>query len=194
MTRTWAILFATMNISGTTTLLILVLAAAAWAVVIYNRFISRKNRVQEAWSGIDVQLKRRHNLIPNLIETVRGYAKHETGLLQELTSLRTGDGDPATRSADELRISSALQHLLAVAENYPDLKASENFLDLQNNLDDIETHIQQARRYYNGAVRDFNTLCESFPSNLIARLFRFLPAQYFEIELPTQREVPSVKF
>jgi len=175
--------------------LIIVLAAIGWSVWTYNRFIKRKNQVMEAWSGIDVQLKRRANLIPNLIETVKGYASHEREALKEVTELRTGnDGSVAERSDQERKISQAVRNLLAVAEEYPDLKANTNFLDLQSNLDSIEEQIQSARRYYNGAVRRWNTLIESFPSNLIANIFNFDLAEYFEIELATERAVPKVDF
>ncbi len=163
-------------------------------VVIYNRFIRKQNVVMEAWSGIDVQLKRRHNLIPNLIETVKGYVKHEKSALTELTQLRTGSQLAAERQQQETHISRGIQNLLAVAEQYPDLKASRNFLDLQDNLDAIEGEIQHARRYYNGAVRDLNILVESFPSNLIAKTFGFRTAEFFELESPAQRTVPEVKF
>ncbi len=164
------------------------------AVLIYNRFVKRRNLVMEAWSGIDVQLKRRHNLIPNLVETVKGYSGHETQVLNELTELRTGSQRAAERGKQETQISQAICNLLAVAEQYPDLKASRNFLDLQDNLDEIETTIQQARRYYNGAVRDLNILVESFPSNLIARTFGFRAAEFFELESAAARAVPKVEF
>lgn len=180
--------------SGTYVTLIVVAAIVGWGVVVYNLFIKRKNLVQEAWSGIDVQLKRRYNLIPNLVETVKGYRKHESEVLAKLTRQRTGSAEVAERGEKESEISHALQNLLAVAEDYPDLKANENFLDLQNSLDEIEEHIQQARRYYNGAVRNFNTLVESFPSNLIARSFGFRTAEFFQIDLATQRELPKVQF
>lgn len=183
-----------MNISTTTTILVLTGLAALWAVFTYNRFVKLTNMVKEAWSGIDVQLKRRFNLIPNLIETVKGYAKHETNALESVTHLRANSQDVNQRGAEEGQISQALANLFAVAEAYPDLKASQNFLDLQNNLDEIESEIQMARRYYNGSVRDLNVLVESFPSNLIARAFNFKIAEFFEIELARQRDVPKVDF
>lgn len=179
--------------TGTTITLLIIGAVIVWAVTIYNRFVKRKNVVQEAWSGIDVQLKRRSNLIPNLVEVVKGYAKHEAETLSKVTAQRTGNS-VAERGAHETEVSKAIQSLLAVAEAYPDLKANENFLDLQNNLDEIEGHIQSARRFYNGAVRDLNILVESFPSNLIANIFNFRAAQFFEIELDSERQVPQVKF
>ena len=183
-----------MEISTTTIVLVLLALAIVWGILTYNRFIKMINMVKEAWSGIDVQLKRRFNLIPNLIETVKGYAKHEAETLEEIVHIRTGSQDVNERGAEEGQITRALQNLLAVVEDHPDLKASENFRDLQQNLDDIESEIQMARRYYNGSVRDHNVLVESFPSNLIARFFGFRSAEFFEIELAHQRDVPKVEF
>ena len=182
-----------MNISTTTVILVLLGLIALWAVFTYNRFIKLINMVKEAWSGIDVQLKRRFNLIPNLVETVKGYAKHEVSALESVTQMRASSQNVNEREAEEGMVSRALANLFAVAEAYPDLKASRNFLDLQNNLDEIEDHIQMARRYYNGAVRDLNVLVESFPSNLIAALFNFRIAEFFEIELARHRDVPKVE-
>jgi len=167
------------------------------AVVIYNKLVTSKNMVAEGWSGIDVQLKRRADLIPNLIEAVKGYMGHERGVLEKVTELRAqslkaaGVGDKARV---EGALGAALGNLFAVAENYPDLKASQNFLDLQKNLADIEDQIQLARRYYNGAARNLNILIGSFPSNLVANTFHFLPVEYFEIEEPAERAVPKVSF
>jgi LemA protein len=180
--------------SGTMLVLIVIGSIALGAILIYNRFIKRQNVVMEAWSGIDVQLKRRHNLIPNLIETVKGYSGHEKKVLTELTELRTGSQQAAERGEQETQISQAIRNLLVVAEQYPDLKASQNFLDLQDNLDQIETEIQQARRFYNGSVRDLNILVESFPSNLIAKVFGFHVAEFFELDPAVPRTVPEVKF
>ena len=170
-----------------------------WAILIYNRLVARRQQTEEGWSGIDVQLKRRSNLIPNLVETVKGYASHERQTLEELTELRAkavaAENAPAgERAAVESRLGSALVRLLAVAENYPDLKASNNFHALQEELSDIENHIQMARRYYNGAVRNLNTLVESFPSNLIAQRFDFTKAEYYEIDDPAERALPKVDF
>ncbi len=180
--------------SGTMIVLTVLGLIVLGAVLIYNRFIKSQNVVMEAWSGIDVQLKRRHNLIPNLVETVKGYSGHEKKVLTELTELRTGSQQAAERGKQETHISQAIRNLLAVAEQYPDLKASQNFLDLQDNLDQIETEIQQARRFYNGAVRDLNILVESFPSNLIAKVFDFRVAEFFELDSAVARAVPEVKF
>jgi LemA protein len=167
------------------------------AVVIYNKLVTNKNMVAEGWSGIDVQLKRRNDLIPNLIETVKGYMGHERGVLEQVTELRAkslqaaGVGDKARA---EGALGAALANLFAVAENYPDLKASQNFIELQKSLADIEDQIQLARRYYNGAARNFNILIQSFPSNLVANTFRFTPVEYFEIEEAAERAVPKVAF
>ncbi|MFA5110485.1 MAG: LemA family protein [Desulfobaccales bacterium] len=167
------------------------------AVTIYNKLVSNKNMVAEGWSGIDVQLKRRADLIPNLIETVKGYMGHERGVLDQVTELRAkslkaeGVGDKAKV---EGALGAALGNLFAVAENYPDLKASANFIQLQQSLGDIEDQIQLARRYYNGAARNFNILIQSFPSNLVANTFHFTPVEYFEIEAAADRAVPKVSF
>jgi LemA protein len=167
------------------------------AVTIYNKLVTNKNMVAEGWSGIDVQLKRRNDLIPNLIETVKGYMGHERGVLDEVTELRAkslqaaGVGDKARA---EGALGAALANLFAVAENYPDLKASQNFIELQKSLADIEDQIQLARRYYNGAARNFNILIQSFPSNLVANTFQFTPVEYFEIEEAAERAVPRVSF
>lgn len=175
-----------------------VLAAALllWAVLIYNRLVARKNHVLEAWSGIDVQLKRRHSLIPSLVEVVKAYGRYEQDVLKQVTAQRAGAGDGgnvAGRAAAESALSQSLRTLFAVAEAYPDLKANASYLDLQRNLTEIEEQIQYARRYYNGTVRELNILIQSFPSNLIAGPFGFKQADYFEIELATQREAPEVK-
>ena len=174
-------------------------ALAAYAVLIYNRLVSTRQMTEEAWSGIDVQLKRRSDLIPNLVDTVKGYAAHERGVLEQVTQLRTAaqnvpSGDVAARAKAEGALSAALGRLLAVAENYPDLKASVNFLELQRELSTLENEIQMARRYYNGATRNLNTMVESFPSNIVANQFPFQKREYFEIEEPADRELPKVAF
>ena len=166
-------------------------------VFMYNRLIRSRNILNEAWSGIDVQLKRRHDLIPNIIETVKGYVKHERKVLEEITNLRSRLASPATvqeRGQLENSFSQALKSIFALAEAYPDLKANQNFIELQHTLADAEEQLQLARRYYNGAARDYNTMVESFPSNMIARIFGFSKAEFFEIELSTEREVPKVSF
>ncbi len=182
---------------GTITLLIL-LAVAGYAILVYNGLVRARQMVQEAWSGIDVQLKRRADLIPNLVETVKGYAAHEKATLQQVTEMRSRAqtvpaGDIQGRAAAEGMLSRALGKLLAVAESYPDLKASENFAELQRSLETTEREIQMARRYYNGSVRELNVKVESFPSNLVANRFGFEKAEYFELEDPTDRSLPEVK-
>lgn len=179
----------------------LILAIAAivilWVIVLYNGLIKLKNRVKEAWSDIDVQLKRRYNLIPNLVETVKGYATHERELFEKVTKART-EAMSATGAKDkgqaENMLSNTLKSLFAVAENYPDLKASENFIELQRELRDTEDKIQAARRFYNTNARDMNIKIESFPANLIAKPLGFKMADFFEIEEPEQRENVKVKF
>ena len=167
------------------------------AVTIYNKLVTNKNLVAEGWSGIDVQLKRRNDLIPNLIESVKGYMGHERGVLDQVTELRT-KSQAAQGVADQARVEgamgAALANLFAVAENYPDLKASQNFMDLQKSLADIEDQVQLARRYYNGTARNFNILIQSFPSNLMASAFHFTTVEYFEIEEAAERAVPKVAF
>ena len=168
--------------------------AVAWTITTYNRFIKYKNAIEEAWSGIDVALKRRSNLIPNLIRSVEGYSKHEANLFQMRGIHPDASADIANRAEDESRISQSLQGLLALAQAYPDLKASANFIDLQNNLDEIEEDIQKARNRYNSFVGRFNTLVESFPSALIAGKYGFKKRYYFTLDLATQRELPTVDF
>jgi len=176
---------------------VVVLGGILYAIGLYNKLVRNRNMVAEGWSGIEVQLKRRSNLIPNLIETVKGYMAHEAGLLSEIVTLRSmgkETGSVAEKSRIESALTRSLDNLLALAEAYPDLKASQNFLDLQDDLSQIESEIQMARRYYNGTVRNLNISIESFPSKLIAERFRFEKADFFEIEDATEREVPKVKF
>ena len=167
------------------------------AVGMYNRLVRGRILVREGFSGIDVQLKRRHDLIPNLVKTVEGYADFERGVLEEVTSLRAramGDQSLADRQRDETLLSGALKTLFAVAENYPDLKANASFLDLQAQLTAIEDELQKARRYYNGTVRDFNSNVEIFPSNAIAGMFGFRVEEFFELESIEEAAVPNVDF
>lgn len=180
-------------------LVVLALAVAIllWAILIYNSLVRMRNMVQEAWSGIDVQLKRRTDLIPNLVSTVKGYAAHEKGTLEEVIRLRgaaqNAQGVGETAHAQGL-LGAALGKLFALAENYPDLKANANFAQLQASLGEIEEQVQLARRYYNGAVRNLNIAVESFPSNMIAGRFGFEKAEFFELENPSERVVPKVDF
>jgi len=172
-------------------------AIVLYVIVVFNRLVRTRQMANEAWSGIDVQLKRRSELVPNLVETVKGYAGHERSVLEEVTRLRGAAGalpenDVASRAQAEGALSLALGKLVALAENYPDLKASANFLDLQQQLSQLETELQMARRYYNGAVRNQNVLVQSFPSNFVAGLFGFGQREYFEVSDAADREVPQV--
>lgn len=164
---------------------------------IYNALVLRRNRADEAWSDIEVQMKRRYDLIPNLVETVKGYAAHEKGVLAEVTSARTsamGAKTAVDHAKAENMLSSTLKTLFAVAENYPDLKANSNFLELQRELADTENKIQAARRFYNGVVRDLNTAIEAFPSNFVAGMFGFAKREFFDLEEEAARKPISVKF
>jgi LemA protein len=176
-----------------------VLAVLAIAVVVsYNRFVRQRNLVQESWRQIDVELKRRHDLIPNLVETVKGYASHERGVFDEVTRARAAaaapGSSPAVQAQQETLLGQALGRLFAVAEDYPDLKASANFLELQQQLEETEDRIAAGRRFYNGNVRALNTRVEAFPSNLVAKAFGFGKEEYFEVEDPAVRAAPTVDF
>lgn len=170
---------------------------AVLLIVLYNRLVRLRNMVREGWSGIDVQLKRRANLIPNLVETVKGYMGHERDLLEKVTELRSQSmqtGDLSEKQRVESALTGGLARLFAVAEGYPELKANQNFQDLQHQLSEIEDQIQLARRYYNGTVRNLNIAIESFPGNLVAGWFAFQTTEFFEIEDPGDRAVPKVGF
>ncbi len=167
------------------------------SIVIYNRLVTLRTRGTEAWSDIDVQLKRRYNLIPNLVETVKGYATHERELFEKVTQARAqamGATDPQEKAKAENMLTDTLKSLFAVSENYPDLKASTNFLELQRELRDTEDKIQAARRFYNSNIRDLNIKIETFPSNMVASLFKFQKMEFFEIEEAAVRETPKVNF
>lgn len=179
--------------------IVLVVAAILvfWAVFSYNRLVTLKNRAKEAWSDIDVQLKRRYDLIPNLVETVKGYAAHESGVFEKVTEARTramGATSVKEKAEAENVLAGTLKTLFAVSENYPVLRASENFLELQRELSDTENKIQASRRFYNGNVRDMNIQIESFPAGIIAGIFSFKKMEFFEIEEAAAREPVSVKF
>ena len=177
--------------------LLVVVLVFFWVISVYNRLVTLKNRAKEAWADIDVQLKRRYDLIPNLVETVKGYAAHERELFEKVTEARTkamGAQTLKEKGEAENFLSSTLKSLFAVAENYPDLKASINFLELQRELRDTEDKIQAARRFYNTNVRDLNIQIESFPANIIAETFRFGKIEFFEIEEATAREPVKVQF
>jgi LemA protein len=162
----------------------IVVLVALWAVFAYNRFVTLVNRTKEAWADIDVQLKRRYDLIPNLVETVKGYAAHEKDTFSQVTEMRTramNAQGTADKAEAENMLSGALKSLFAVSENYPDLKANTNFLELQRELSDTENKIQAARRFYNGNVRDLNTSLEVFPGNVIGNTFGFKKMEFFEL-------------
>jgi len=160
-------------------------ALLVWVIIIYNRLVVDRNRVLTAWSDIDVQLKRRHDLIPKLVDAVRQYAEYESSTMQAITEIRAQadtTNQVAAISEAEVRLGTGIRKLIAVAEAYPELKTNQSFLDLQTNLTGIENQIQYARRYYNGAVRNLNVRIESFPDMLVARMFAFVPAQFFEFD------------
>jgi len=177
--------------------LTIVVAVALWVIVVYNKLITLRNRVDEAWSDIDVQLKRRYDLIPNLVETVTGYATHERATLEKVIAARTAAmqaTDRQDKAEAENALSQTLKSLFAVAENYPDLKASQNFLQMQDDLKDTEDKIQAARRFYNANVRDFNTKIQVFPNNVVAAQLKFSKYEFFEIAQPAERENVKVAF
>jgi len=172
-------------------------AVVLYAVTTYNRLIGLRQRSGEAWSDIDVQLKRRTDLVPNLVETVKGYAAHEKTTLDQVVRARGAAMSamtPEARAQAENQLTAALRQLFALAESYPDLKANESFQSLQSSLAEIEEAVQNSRRYYNAVVRDLNTAIESVPSNLIASLGRFAKREYFELDRPEDRQVPRVSF
>jgi len=173
--------------------------AVVWVIAVYNRFVRFVMRTKEAWADIDVQLKRRYDLIPNLIESVKGYAAHEKAVFENVTKARAAAMDAGSleeKGNAENELSKTLKSLFAVAEAYPDLKANQNFLELQRELEDTENKIQAARRFYNGNVRDLNTSLQSFPGNVIADLFRFEPREFFELgaDDAAARQPVAVKF
>ncbi|HEY5562740.1 MAG TPA: LemA family protein [Clostridiaceae bacterium] len=178
-------------------LIIIVIILLLWVAIAYNSFVQKRNLVKEAWSGIDVQLKRRYDLIPNLISTVKGYASHEKQLFEDIASYRSLSMKADTvkeKGEAESQLAGTLKTLFAVAEAYPDLKANQNFLELQKSLSSIEDALQLARRYYNGSVRDFNTMIETFPNVMISGPFGFKKYDFFELEDAIERKAPEVKF
>jgi LemA protein len=176
----------------------LILVIGLFLMTSYNKLVSLKNKVLESWSGIDVQLKRRYDLIPNLVNTVKGYAAHESGTFEKVIQARnmamSAGGNSHDRIEAENMLSGTLKSLFALSENYPDLKANASFIDLQNKLSEIEENLSNARRYYNALVRDNNTYVDSFPSNLIANAFNFEKFDFFELESDTERQNPVVQF
>ncbi|MEK7163011.1 MAG: LemA family protein [Patescibacteria group bacterium] len=187
-----------MNYLNLTNIIItIIIVIALWLVLVYNGLIRRRFRVKEAWSDIDVQLKRRYDLIPNLIEMVKGYMAHERTVFEKVTEARTkamGANTKEEKLGAENILSSTLKTLFAVSENYPELKANTNFLDLQRELADTENKIQASRRFYNGNVMDYNTAIEIFPTNLISGVFGFKKEEFFEIESEIEKEPIKVKF
>lgn len=178
-------------------IVILVLAVIWWGIANYNKFVTMRNNVDEAFSTMDVYLKKRYDLVPNLVETVKGYAKHETEALQKTIEARNmahASGDVAKQLEAEGAISGALKSLFAVTESYPELKANTNFMDLQNQLKSLEEEIAGSRKYYNGVVKIYNTKRELFPSNIIAKMFKFEKRPLYEVSAPEQRENVKVQF
>ena len=177
---------------------ILVLLPLLIGVGIYNALIRLRAMVRESWSDIDAELKRRYNLVPNLVETVKGYAKQERTVLEEVTRARAAavadTGSVEHQSGTEQQLQDTLRSLFAVVENYPVLKSSRNFLELQRELANTENRIQAARRFYNGNVRDLNSRCQMFPSSIIAGMFNFQPAQFFRLRLEAEREMPKLEW
>ena len=177
--------------------LLLVAAVIVGIIVAYNGLVRLRVQADNAWADIDVQLKRRHDLVPNLVETVKGYAGHERGTLEAVVQARNqavSATGPAAKAEAEGELTRALRQVFALAESYPQLRAAESFAQLQASLGQIEDAIQNARRYYNAVIRDYNTKVASFPSNIIAGMFNFTPRQFFNLDSPADREVPAVKF
>ena len=172
-----------------------VVALALYIIVVFNRLVRLRNQVREGWSGIDVQLRRRTDLIPNLVDAVKGYAAHERGLFEQITKLRASSiaaDNVSQQAAAERALKGALGRLLLLAEAYPELKANQNFLTLQEQLAEIEDQLQMARRYYNGSARDLNVAIQSFPSMVIARPFGFVEAAFFEIDDRADAQAPKI--
>lgn len=182
---------------GLIIVLVIIAIVVLFGVGVYNKLVKFRTLVEEAWSGINVQLKKRHDLIPNLMETVRGYATHERETFESVTKARTNAiqaQDVKTQEAAENQLSGALMRLMAISERYPELKANQNFMHLQQQLGIIETDIEKSRRYYNGAVRQKNIAIDTFPSNLVANMFNFSKSPFFELESEAERAVPQIKF
>ncbi|HEV2490602.1 MAG TPA: LemA family protein [Candidatus Acidoferrales bacterium] len=178
-------------------LLLIIAVIVVVVIAMYNGLVKLKVQCDNAWSDIDVQLKRRYDLIPNLVETVKGYAAHEKGTLEGVIAARnaamSAEG-PAAKAGAENMLTSALRQVFALAEAYPQLRAVESFTQLQGTLNQLEDSIQNARRYYNAVVRDLNTKIAEFPSNIIANMFNFKPREFFEVSAPAEREAPKVSF
>jgi len=179
-------------------LIVLVVIIGIWAIAQYNGLVRLRNLVQEAWHQIDTELQRRHDLIPNLVETVKGYAAHERATFEAVTQARAAaaapGNSPAQQAEQENILTQALGRLFAVAEAYPELKANQNFLALQQELTNTEDRVAAGRRFYNANVRELNTKIETFPTSIIANMFKFVKAEYFETEDPAARQAPTVQF
>lgn len=174
----------------------ILLTLAIYIIIMYNNLVTLKNRVTEGWSGIDVMLKKRNDLVPKLVEVVKGYTTHERSTLDNVTQARTQSVNAKTvgeQSAAEENLNQAMSNLYVVAEQYPDLKASTNYLNLQEEISAIEGDIEKSRRYYNGTVRNNNIAIESFPGNLVAGIFQFRKSEFFKLDNVAEREVPNVK-
>ena len=176
------------------TVVLIAAGLALGAAIAFNRLVKQRNLLREAWSGMDVQLRRRRDLVPNLVECVKGYSDYEKSLLERVTELRAlpAEGGRKQTETGENALTDQIKRLFAVVERYPEIKANRNFLDLQDQLAEIEDQLQMARRYYNGATRNHNTLVESFPSNMVARLFGFAREEFFQIVTTSEREAPKV--
>lgn len=178
-------------------LAIIVLVPLIYVLAQYNSLVALRNHIREAWSNIDTELKRRYDLIPNLVSTVKGYAKHEREVLERVVELRNtcmqNHGDVVSQAADEKQLVEGIQKMIAVAESYPDLKADSQYVKLQEELVNTEDRIQASRRFFNGNVRDYRIKCQAFPSNLVANAFGFKPEEYFSVD-SSVREVPSTEF
>lgn len=176
--------------------LIALIVLAVFIIIVYNQIVGKRELMHEAWSGIDVQLKRRHDLIPNLVNVVQGYVTHEKETLMKVTEMRsqaTGATAIKDRAVSEGQLTQALKSLFAVTEAYPNLKADALFINLQNSLVEIEDELQLSRRYYNGTARDLNIMIQSFPNNILAGMFKFQPVDFFELDSDLERSTPSVK-
>ncbi len=182
---------------GLIIVVVIIVAIVGMVIAAYNSLVQLRVRADSSWSDIDVQLKRRHDLIPNLVETVKGYAAHEKGTFEDIAKYRSmamQATTPAERGQAEGQLTQALKSLFAVAENYPQLRASEQFTQLQGALQEVESTIQEARRYYNAVVRDYNTKLQSFPTNVMGNMFGFQQKQFFQLETPAERAPVAVKF
>ncbi|NLA62608.1 MAG: LemA family protein [Bacteroidales bacterium] len=182
---------------GLIIVLVIIAIVVFYGIAVYNKLVRFRTLVEEAWSGINVQLKKRHDLIPNLMETVKGYATHERETFESVTLARnTAIQAQSVKSQEvaENQLSGALSRLLAISERYPELKANQNFMQLQEQLGIIETDIEKSRRYYNGAVRQKNIAIDTFPSNLVANMFNFSKSPFFELESEAEKAVPQIKF